>query len=181
MTRLTPVDQASATGATKEMLDSIQKKFGRVPNIFALMANSPATVKGYLAMNDALAGGSLDKQMRERIAIVVAEAHGCEYSLSAHAQFVKEAGMSDEELTKAQQCQSSDPKADVGLTFVRNLILRRAEVQDSDIADLKAVGYSDGEIAELIANAVLNVFTNYFNFICHTENDYPKVKLLFPA
>ena len=173
MTRLTPVDQASATGPTKEVLDQIQKKMGRVPNVFALMANSPAAVKAYLSMNEALAGGALDTLMRERIAIVAAETHACEYCLSAHVAIAKDAGMSEDELFKARQAQSSDPKADVGLTFVRNIILRRAEIQDADIKDLHAAGYTDGEIAELVANTALSVFTNYFNLIAKTENDFP--------
>jgi uncharacterized peroxidase-related enzyme len=181
MTRLTPVDPASATGPTKEVLDQIQKKMGRVPNVFALMANSPAAVKGYLAMNEALAGGSLDALMRERIAITAAEVHACEYCLSAHSQMAKAAGLSDDELFKARQSQSSDAKADVGLTFVRNILLRRAEIQDADIKDLHEAGYTDGEIAELIANTALNLFTNYFNIIAQTENDFPKVALAFPA
>jgi uncharacterized peroxidase-related enzyme len=181
MTRLKPVDVASASGPTKEVLDQIQKKMGRVPNVFALMANSPATVNAYLAMNNALAGGSLDALMRERIAITAAEIHACEYCLSAHSAMAKQAGMSDDEQFKARQSQSSDPKADVGLTFVRNILLRRGEIQDSDINDLHAAGYTDGEITELIANTALNLFTNYFNIIAKTENDFPKVALAFPA
>ncbi|MBS2000701.1 MAG: carboxymuconolactone decarboxylase family protein [Candidatus Obscuribacterales bacterium] len=181
MTRLKPVDQATASGATKEALDKIQAKMGRVPNIFALMGNSPAAVNAYLAMSEALSHGALDAHMRERIAISAAEIHHCEYCLSAHTAIAKSVGLSDDEQVKARQSQSGDAKADVGLTFVRNILLRKADVQDSDIADLHAAGYTDGEIAELIANTALNVFTNYFNLIAKTENDFPKVPLLFPA
>lgn len=181
MSRLKPVDQASASGATKEALDKIQQKMGRVPNVFALMGNSPAAVNAYLAMNDALAAGTLGAEMRERIAITAAEVHACEYCLSAHTAIAKGIGMSEEELTKARQSQSSDPKADAGLTFVRNIILRRADIADADIKELYAAGYTDGEIAELVANTALNVFTNYFNLVAKTENDFPKVALAFPA
>jgi hypothetical protein len=36
---------------------------------------------------------------------------------------------------------------------------------------------SDGEIAEVIANVGLNVFTNYFNNVAEVEIDFPEVSL----
>lgn len=181
MERMKRVDQAAAPAATKEVFDKITAKMGRVPNIFAIMGNSPAAVNSYLAMDAALAGGLLDAQMRERIAITAAEVHACEYCLSAHSAIAKSVGMSEDELKKARQSQSSDPKVDIGLTFVRNILLRRADISDSDIKDLHDAGWTDGEISELIANTALNVFTNYFNLVAKTENDFPKVALAFPA
>ena len=38
-----------------------------------------------------------------------------------------------------------------------------------------ALDFSDGEIVELVANAVLNVFTNTLNNVANTEIDFPKV------
>lgn len=180
MTRLQAVDPATATGTQKEVLDQVAKKFGRIPNIFALMANSPAAVKAYLSFNDALAAGSLDAKVRELIAIACAETHSCEYCLSAHMAIGKSAGLTDNELKKAQQIQSDDPKADAALTFVRNLLLRRADLPDSDIDALRTAGFTDGEIAEIIATVSINIYTNYFNITAQTELDFPKVALAFP-
>jgi len=49
-----------------------------------VMANSPALLKGYLALNGAIAGGTLPAAVRERLAITTAQRNGCEYCLSAH-------------------------------------------------------------------------------------------------
>jgi AhpD family alkylhydroperoxidase len=48
------------------------------------------------------------------------------------------------------------------------------------IADVEAVrplGFTDGEIAEIIAHVALNVFTNYFNNTAGVEVDFPKIAL----
>jgi uncharacterized peroxidase-related enzyme len=179
--RLTPVDPATATGETKAALDAVEKRMGRVPNIFKLMANSPAAVNAYLAFSDALSKGLLDAQMRERIAIAIAETHDCEYCLSAHVAIGKSVGLSDDELAKARQQQSADPKADAAMSFVRDVIVRKGDIIEADLSEARAAGLTDGEVAELIANLALNVFTNYFNLVAKTENDFPKVELAFPA
>jgi alkylhydroperoxidase family enzyme len=49
-------------------------------------------------------------------------------------------------------------------------------VSPSEVATLRAAGFSDGEITEVIAVIAINIFTNYFNHIARTEIDFPVVK-----
>lgn len=181
MTRLQPVDPAAATGRTKEVLDAVKQKMGRVPNIFSLMANSPAAVEAYLNFSEALSTGVLTPQLREQIAITCAEVNMCEYCLSAHVAIAKSIGMDDAEIEKARTERASDHKSDQILTFVRAVVVRRADITEAYLEQLREAGVTDAEIAEIIANISLNIFTNYFNVIAQTENDFPKVKLAFPV
>lgn len=176
MPRFKPVDPASATGGTKELLDAVKEKFGMVPNITRLMANSPQVLEGYLGFSSALAGGRLDPQLRERIAIAVASENGCDYCLSAHTAAGRMLGLSREELTAAQQGQSSGEKETVALRFATKIVRERGWVTNEDVASLRQAGFDDSEIVEIIATTVLNIFTNYFNHIAETEIDFPVVK-----
>ncbi len=179
--RLQPVDPTTATGKTKEVLDGVQQKMGKVPNIFKLMANSPSAVQGYLNFAGALAQGVLSQKLREQIAITVAEVNSCEYCLSAHTAIGKAIGMTDEELEKARQQNADDPRANAALTFVHLLLLRRGDIPDAAFDNLRQAGFSDAEIAEIIAVTGLNIFTNYFNIAAKTELDFPRVKTAFPV
>ncbi len=176
MARFKPVDAAAATGRTKELLDTVKQKFGMVPNITRLMANSPAVLEGYMSFSGALAGGRLDSQLRESIAIAVASANGCDYCLSAHTAGGRMVGLSQEELTAAQSGQSSGEKESVALSFATKIVRERGWVSDEDVAALRQIGFDDGEIVEIIATTVLNIFTNYFNHVAETEIDFPLVK-----
>lgn len=178
MSRFKPVDPAAATGSTKELLDAVKQKFGMVPNITRLMANSPQVLEGYLGFSGALAGGRLDPQLRERIAIAVASANGCDYCLSAHTAGGRMAGLSQEELKAAQQGQSSGEKETVALRFATKIVRERGWVTDKDVNGLRQAGFDDGEIVEIIAVTVLNIFTNYFNHVAETEIDFPLVKAM---
>jgi alkylhydroperoxidase family enzyme len=42
---------------------------------------------------------------------------------------------------------------------------------------VRRAGFSDGEIAEIIAHVALNIFTNYFNNTAEVEVDFPTIVL----
>lgn len=179
--RIKPVDEATATGQTKEVLEAVKQKMGRIPNVFQLMANSPAAVQGYFAFSGALSTGVLSPKLREQIAITCAEVNLCEYCLSAHYAIGKSIGMTDKELEDAQLERSADPKSDAALSLVRLLINRKGDIQDLTLEPLRAAGLTDAEITEIIAHVGLNIFTNYFNLFAQTEVDFPRIKTAFPA
>ena len=47
MARINPVER-NANPKTRELLDTVEKKMGMVPNMIATMAQSPAVVQAYL-------------------------------------------------------------------------------------------------------------------------------------
>ena len=54
-----PASIAAAPAASQPLLEAVNKQIGSVPNLFRLVANSPAALEGYLGMNGALAKGQL--------------------------------------------------------------------------------------------------------------------------
>ena len=71
----------AAPVASRPLLEAAKKQLGSVPNLFRVIANSPAALEGYLGLNGALVKGTLDAKTRERIAVAVAEINGCGYCL----------------------------------------------------------------------------------------------------
>ena len=177
MPTLTPVDPSTASGKTKVAIEAVQKAFGLVPNIAKMMANSPAVVQGWLDFNAALNQSAISAQVRELIAVAVAEANRCEYCLSAHTAIGKMVGLDDNELLTARQFKSRDPKIDTALQFAHEIVVRRGELGAADVEKVRRAGYGDGEIVEIIAVVCLTIFTNYFNHIVKTEVDFPRVEV----
>ena len=73
----------------------------------------------------------------------------------------------------ARRCESADAKIDAALKFVKALLEKQGHVDDSDVEAVRTAGYDDGEIAELVGNIALNVFTNFINDTAETEIDFP--------
>jgi uncharacterized peroxidase-related enzyme len=177
MSRLIAVDPAQASGKAKDLLDGVQAKLGLTPNMMRTMANSPAVLEAYLNFNNSLAEGSLSSRLREQVALVVAEANGCEYCLSAHTAIGKMVGLGTDDILASRHSTSTNPKVEAALKFATRIIARRGDVSDNDLGEVRQAGYTEGEIAEIIANVALNVFTNYFNQVAQTEIDFPRVAL----
>jgi alkylhydroperoxidase family enzyme len=77
-----PADIASAPAKSQAMLEAVKAKFGIAPNVFRLVATSPAALEGYTSVLGALARGTVSAATGERIALAVAEINGCSYCLS---------------------------------------------------------------------------------------------------
>ena len=176
MQNFTSIDPASATGKTKQIFDGFQKALGTVPNLLKVLASSPAALKAYVNFDAALHEGTLPAKTREQIAISVANANSCDYCLSAHTALGQLAGLNADELTRAQSADSPDPKTSAALHFALKLVQQRGLVQPSEVDALRAAGYTDGQITEIVATVAINIFTNYFNHIAGTEIDFPIVK-----
>lgn len=173
MTRIQPINHKEATGKARELLDAVQAKLGSTPNMMKTMAQSPAVLEAYLNFGGALGRGQLNAKLREQIALISAEINGCGYCASAHTAIGKMVGLGAEEILAARHGRAADAEADAALRFVQKIIVSRGEVSDADLEAVKAAGFGDGEIAEIIANVALNIFTNYFNHIAGTEIDFP--------
>lgn len=175
----TPADIGSAPHASQALLNGVKQSLGSVPNLFRLVSNSPAALEGYLGLNNALGKGQLDAAIRERLALAVAEINGCNYCLSAHSYLAKNvAKLSDEEITANRRGSSSDEKANKAVRFAADLTRNRGQIGAERIDELKAVGYSEAEIVEIVAHVALNTLTNYVNEAFKTEIDFPRASPL---
>lgn len=173
MPRIQPVKTETATPAAAEILANVKKKMGAVPNLISTMATSPAVANAYLSFSAALGSGDLPASLRERIALTVGQGNECDYCLSAHTMLGKNAGLSEEDVVEARQGTASDSKQAAAVEFARKLVDNRGNVSDDDLALVRDAGYDDGEIAEIVANVALNIFTNYFNHVADPEIDFP--------
>ena len=176
MPRIQPIQVTQASEQTRPLLDAIQKKFGMVPNMLKTMALSHGTLSGYLAFNQALAG-TLDSALREQISLTVAGANGCSYCAAAHTLFGENAGVDADELSANLRGESSDPRTQAALTFALAILNTRGHLNDDELNDVRAAGFSDDQIIETIALVSLNIFNNYFNEAIKTEVDFPAVEL----
>jgi len=177
MSRLsTPATIDTAPPASQPLLDAVKKQLGVVPNLFRLVANSPAALEGYLGMSGALAKGKLPAQTRERIALAVAQFNGCGYCLSAHTYLGEHVAKLDAaEMSANRAGTSNDVKAAAAVQFALIVARERGHVAAEDVRNLKVAGYDDAQVIEIVQHVALNVWTNYINEVAKTEIDFPVV------
>ena len=169
-----PATVDAAPEASRPLLEQVAKLLGSVPNLFRLAARSPAALEGYLGLFGALGKGLLPVATRERIALAIAQYNGCGYCLSAHTYLgANLAKLSPEEIAANRKGRSTDAKANAAVVFAVRIAETRGHLADSDLREVRAAGYDDAQIVEIVQHVALNIWTNYLNEVARTEIDFP--------
>ncbi|QLG89143.1 carboxymuconolactone decarboxylase family protein [Chitinibacter bivalviorum] len=176
MTRLHIPSTEQTPAASLPLLEAVNKQLGVVPNLMKVVGNSPAALEGYLSLNGALGKSKIGARTGERIALAIAEFNRCDYCLSAHTYLAANvAQLSAAEIEANRHGQSGDEKANAAVRFAVNVAQHRGHVSDEAVAAVKAAGFGDAEIIEIVSYVALNTLTNYVNSVVQTTIDFPLV------
>jgi uncharacterized peroxidase-related enzyme len=175
MSRLSVIEPAAASGNGRDLLNAVYEKYGTVNNMTKVMVNSPAVLQGYLGLSDALGSGLLDARIREQLALFVAQQNECNYCYAVHASTAKSAGLTPQQIEHSGNGHGDSASENAALHFAQRILETRGDISDIDLITVRKAGFNDGEIAEIIANVALNIFTNYFNKVAQVEIDFPNV------
>ncbi len=174
-TRIETLNPETTTGKSKELFDAVHSKLGFIPNLIKVFGNSPATLQTYLSLGELTASGNFTNKYREQLALAIGEANVCNYCLSAHTAIGKMNGLTEEQTVQSRQGLANDEKSQAGLKFAQDVTKNRGQVSTEAIQEVKAAGFNDGDILEIVLNVVSNTLTNYVNHIAETEIDFPAV------
>ncbi len=175
MSRIAIPAREAVPAASAPLLDAVEKSLGVVPNMFKVIALSPNLLGGFLGLSGGVAR-TLDVKTRERIALAVAQVNGCDYCLSAHTYLgLNLARIDAAEIALNRQGRSGDARADAAVQFAAAVAKNRGQVSDADLAAVRAAGFSDANIVEIVGVVVENFFTNFVNNVAETTIDFPVV------
>ena len=173
MSRISIPTLDDAQSASRPILDAVNAQLGVTPNLFRLVALSPAALAGMTGLSGALAK-ALDVKTRERLAIATAQVNGCDYCLSAHTYLgLNLARLSPEEIALNRQGASSDAKADAAVRFGAKVAQTRGKITTADLDAVRQAGFTDAQVIEIVAVVAENVLTNLINNVADTDIDFP--------
>jgi uncharacterized peroxidase-related enzyme len=173
----------SAPAATRPILEGLEKAFGFIPNLYAVFAESPAALKGALAIGDAFSKSTLSPVEQQLVALAVSEANDCEFCVAAHSTLAKRVGKADPALVAATRSREPlpDAKLDALVTFARKLVEHRGFLAEADVAAFIGAGYSKAQVLEVLLGVGMKTFHNYVDHIAHVPlNDEFKAEVWHP-
>jgi uncharacterized peroxidase-related enzyme len=161
----------TAPEQSKPILERYDKNIGMIPNLFRLLAHSPDALKGVADLHAGL-GRSLGARTRERIHIMTAEVNGCDYCLTTHAYLAgKFTKLTPEDMELNRKGRSTDPKADAVLQFAYKVVKSRGHIEAADFEAVRAAGYTDAQIVDIVAEIAFSFTTNLFDNTFKTDFD----------
>ncbi|MFB9963178.1 carboxymuconolactone decarboxylase family protein [Sinosporangium siamense] len=133
------------------------------------MAHSPALLQGYLDLSRAMKRTKLPRALSEKISLALQEWIGCELCRQAHAAGARAAGLSEDDIALARQGTSTDAREAALIGVAVRVLAEPSSLTDDDVAGLRAHGWSDRVIAEIVGLAALNLLTGAFNLLAGLE------------
>jgi uncharacterized peroxidase-related enzyme len=160
---------------SRPTLDAFTANIGFRPNMMAAFANSPIAFNAWASLLGSLSK-ALDVKTRDSIGLVVSEVNGCNYCLTVHS-FTAEhmAKLSADEIILARKGLASDPKRNAALQFAKKVIETRGHVTDVDLAAVRAAGFTEANVIEIVALVAMYSLTNFFNNVFDPDKDFPAV------
>jgi AhpD family alkylhydroperoxidase len=165
MTRLQPLTPAEASGKATELLTDIIERRGSVGAMVATMAHSPALLQGYLDFSRAMKRVKLLRPLSEKISITVQQWIGCQVCQQAHISAGRAAGLTETDIALARQGASTDTRESLLLDLAVRILTEPSSITDDDIEALRAAGWTDRILADVVGIVMLNQLTGSFNLL----------------
>jgi AhpD family alkylhydroperoxidase len=164
-TRIAPVSVDAAEARSRELLEELAGRGSQPGPMVLTMAKAPALLRGYVELSRAMKRSHLDRRVSERISLAVQEWLGCDYCVDAHSRAARALGLSETDIELARQGTAIDPKVAAMVAFGQQVVAAPAEITDYQVDELRELGYSDEQIAEVPGLVALNVLTGAFNLV----------------
>ncbi len=162
----------TAPEASRATLETAEKKYGFLPNLYGVLAASPAAVQAYVGINKALEQSALSPVEQQVVTLVVSATNDCTYCVGAHSTVAQMVHMPEEILSALrEQRQLPDRKLDALRTVVLSILHHRGWVPEEDLEFFVAAGYGQRHLLDVLTIVALKTLSNYTNHIAHTPLD----------
>ena len=162
----------TAPEGSREDINAVQGRFGFLPNIYAVLAESPAVIKAYNALGNLLTTTSFSPAEQQLMLLTISAVNGCEYCVAAHTMGGMKAQL-DEDVINAVRDGGviADPKLAALSNFARSVVEKRGYMTESEIETLFAAGYSKDQAMEVVMATAMKTISNYINHFAETPLD----------
>ena len=144
----------SASPRAREILDRWEDEHGKRSLILESLAVHDQTMEAFIGFfRHAMDGGMLDRELKELVAYTVSEANSCEYCASSHRETLTAVlGISDDTAAAVSSgaLEALPPRQRAVTELARQAALDPKRVDDKLLASLRAEGFDDSEIIELL-------------------------------
>lgn len=162
----------TAPEASRATLEAIAKKYGFLPNLFGVLAESPTAVQAYAAINNTLEHSALTPVEQQVVMLTTSATNDCAYCVGAHSAVAKMVRMPEDVLASLrEQRPLSDQKLNALRALVLSVLRHRGWVPEADLEHVVAAGYTQRHVLDVLTIVALKTLSNYVNHIAHTPLD----------
>lgn len=170
---LPQVGDETAPEKSRPLLETVQKSFKFIPNLFGVFANSPTMLEGYVALEKVFSTGTLSPVERQIVLLSASVENHCGYCIAAHSTLLKAFLHAPAEVVSAVRSNKpvSDPKLAALIVLTKEIVTERGHVSAEVMDNFFAAGYRKDQVLEVLVGVALKTMSNYVDHISPTELD----------
>lgn len=164
----------TAAPRAKDALESARAGLGFVPNMYAVMANSPGLLESYLHGYDLFRRESgFTPVEQEVVFLTISRENGCHYCMAAHSFVADAVSKVPSAVTDAirQRRPIEDAKLAALSEFTALMLHSRGMPSRDAVEKFLAAGYDERQVLEIILALAVKTLSNYANHLFHTPVD----------
>lgn len=162
----------TAPRAARDTLGAIEERYGFIPNLAGVFAESPATFKALLDALQAYDSDELTLTPLERqvVQIAVAVENRCDYCTAAHSMLANTMGLSREQIVSLQRQEAlADERLEALRSYTTSIVAKRGWVDEDETESFLAAGFTNAQVFEILQGVAVKTLTNYANHIAKPE------------
>jgi uncharacterized peroxidase-related enzyme len=152
----------TAPGQSAQLLNDIATGMGFVPNIFAVIAESPQALAGFISLNTHFGASSFTDEEQQIIQLAASIENECVYCVAGHSAFADSLGVPGEGVCAVREGRAIEsPRLQVLNRTVRELMSGGGQIKEGVMSDFLAAGYSNAQFLEVVLGICVKAFSNY--------------------
>jgi len=153
---------ASAPEKSKPALEQLQKAFGVLPNLPAVIANSPKLINSLVGLFGQVHSPGLSEAENQIVLLTDAVTNSSTYAVAFHTALALQQGISSEETTAIRERRLPKDKRFAALSkLAKTLIEKRGHLSEQELDSFIAAGFTKEQVLEVIAIAAASTIPNY--------------------
>lgn len=162
----------TASEKSAEILQQVKGKYGFVPNLMGVFAESPETLQAYLTLSGLVDQTTLTPLERQIAYIGTSISNSCEYCVAAHSAISSMQSLPADVIGAIRENRPiADAKLEALRKFVQTVTDKRGFVSEEEKAAFLEAGYTKQNILEVILVIGMKTLSNYTNHIAETPLD----------
>lgn len=162
----------TAPQASRPLLQNAEKQLRFIPNLMAVMAESPATLEAYQTLTTLFDKTAFTITERQLVLLSISRHRNCTYCLAAHGTIAKMQKISTELIDAVYYNQPlADSKLEVLRSFTRTVLEVDGWADENTLQTFYQAGYQQQHVLEVVLAISFKALSNYINHINDTPID----------
>jgi alkylhydroperoxidase family enzyme len=165
---------ASAPEKSKPALEQLQKAFGVLPNLPAVIANSPKLINALVGLFAQVHSPGLSEAENQIVLLTDAVTNSSTYAVAFHTALALQQGISFQETTAIRERRLPADKRFAALSgLAKGFIEKRGHLSEQELDSFIAAGFTQEQVLEVIAIVAASTITNYTGTIANPPLEDP--------